>query len=637
MKKRVILFMISFLVLFPILILYAGAEEDTKKPIIIDERIRGYPNIDIGKAIGLEEDKILGEWIGLKKDDSGNIEVSLESTGQENRMPALKLKYNDKTYEYSALETVDVEGEKKEPLIKLNEKGEIIEAYFKTTKAGEYALGNEKIELPEGAEVFFKEGKAIIKLPNAEKIKAPVKINSDAKGGKFSFIFASPSNSYELENGVKLGGAINSVHYLDGKFGFSGTDVRLGELVIRGNGNTITYLDFDGVPAGLDKYDSAYISANWNTGKIAVGNNGNEEGPGIGFLHNKNNPFGIWIENTDHFAIQALGGYQGGSYVFIDNYGRASQDLAPLVKIMGNVMLNNDNKGVYVKDNQILARTHARVINGFNDLGGTSPVPLEIVIRGRGGSGEEVALSSGSAYVNGQVTRVENRFVFSNNNELGYGPDPGWIPGKPYQIKRNVALTKGISNRISYNYVQYTKQGFEKYTGLKLTMDSYSASRMTPEKFRMLIDWVNTLTPRSKKAVKQILLHHTATMGGRPALAWGGPGAIEMSMSQGALTPSLLLHEATHANVIGNSPFWREWGSVGGSGNTEAPSNFAETLYRDLSKTLRSSASTRGKVAVFAKYGIINQRLYDYHFASAGLAYGANTIDAYIRAARGGR
>lgn len=572
----------------------------------------------------------IGSWVGLDKKNNADIQaknVELTKDGSNTKVifkknGFLKRKYNDKvSSEYSNFDNIDG----KESEIKLDNKGNIIEAKIKIGKEGDYVFGNYNLKLKSGDEFRLKDGKAVIKTSDGNLDKSRIPKYEDLKAQAIEFTFEGdnfklydiPLDSTTFKK-IKFD---DKGYYIDESVApnirFTGIDIK--------NVKTKTYLDFEGKVN--NDYDAAYVSMSKNAGKIVIGNNGNNEGPTV--LFNKDNTYGLLIENTDHFAIKTLGGYKDktggqGSYIQIEN--RNSQHLVPKAEIVGWVAINQDNKGIgtYLKDDKFYMRVDGKVITDISESG-TTTVPIEI-----------------------QAFKIENKnkvpiynqqgyFVMSNNLEIGYGPDPTFIRGTSYS-QRFPYLTRGVSNWMEYNYIPYTKQGVEQFsrmlgTPIKLTLDSYANSFMTPDRYRMLIDYIYGLTPTGRKAIRNFELVGNA---GGGAIAWGGPGSVTFGVSQGAFSPGIFNHELAHAVNLASNSFWSDWSRVGGQGGTEGPSEFVETvMFKEISQKLRTNAALRGQIAVLTKYGIMSQNEFDFHMSKAGLQTGSAAVQSYINGVKG--
>ncbi|MEK6859312.1 MAG: hypothetical protein AABX54_00715 [Nanoarchaeota archaeon] len=591
---------------------------------------------DIGTNIGLETGKIKVKGIKVEKpagksttlsfiDKNSYVEL-IDSKGNWRRffgLDKLKVKVNGAEKEYA-------------PKIVVDGNGQIEEAYFTSTEGGKYAFGDSEVDVPKGGGVIYQKnkgkGELQLSVPANTKITAP-KIFDDKSNVKLAKVsYISWDNSFlELENGMKIQGA--SVHYIDGKLAFSGKNINFNGLVIRdASAEKISYLDFTG--KNLD-VPGPYISMNLNEKIIFIGTNTNQDSHSLMFQ--KGNLYGLTFDaDTDHMAVRVLGDEKTKSYFSITDKDRTDKGFVPLGKIVGNVAVNVDDGGVgtYLKNNEIYKSQVGRVISDFSDIPGKTTIPVELSFYKLNQKGEEVPVSLKRVIINGKESVAEERVVLSNRNELGIGANPTWIAGSLYSRNYPV-LTRGVSNRVAYNYVQFTPEGVSKFTGVRIIPDSYSRNVLKQDDYRMLLDWLNSLSPFARKRVGEIYLHERATMGGYEALAWGGPGGIEIGVGSGAFTPGIITHEATHAVNIDNNNFWSAWTSVGGKSDSEDPSEFAEYAFKDIRGNLQSSKSFRGKMAVLVQQGVISQYVFDQQLLRAGLETGTQATERYIREARG--
>ncbi|MFA5856216.1 MAG: hypothetical protein WC867_02590 [Candidatus Pacearchaeota archaeon] len=596
----------------------------------------------------IQEETSIGESIGLTSDKNDNIKVkNVKITRGESdtntkitSLPgsSIKIKGDDGVEREYSLEKLDIKSSSgqtstKDGEIVLDKNGNIVEAIFTVGKTGKFKFGDDdEIELPKGTGVIFKNGVVQIALPaDNSKVPTPTKITGKGEQ-KITFEFSSRDpNGLVLENKERFQGILK---YSDSKFYFD-KDVNLGSLLIKNQNNVKTYLDFKGEVS--TSYDSAYISMNREAGKIVIGQNGGIEGPSVMFNPDPTNPYGVWVENDDHFAVKALGEPKS-SYLAISK--RDSTGLVPRGEMVGGVAINEDNAGIYTKDNGVYLKNNGRVITGLvNDGKGLTTIPIELAMYN---------------YVDGKLVPISkegNIAVISNRVEIGYGPNPDNIMGSAY-YKDYPVITRKVSNRINYNYVEFSEKGFENYARIPLTMDSYSRGKMTPDKFRMLIDIVDSATPNTMKNLKSEGIDVVRAVRGSAmgVIAWGGPGGIQIQYRN--LDPGTIRHEMVHAATLGKgSRFWNEWESVGGGsiartssyGRTNEMEDAAEYggefIYKspDYTKTLlngKYGKYYRAKLAVLAKHDVISMNDYNLHMSYAGLETGPESINKYIGEAK---
>lgn len=624
MKKLIII--LTLFILLGVLVINA-AESTTNTASTGTTRIEkdiGDTETPIGNIIGNfgAEDFIVKNANIVK--EKGLTRITFKDKG------FIRIRYSkDDVVTYTDLKKININGKDEDPQLVFNEKATIVGAQFTAGKEGDYYFKNEKIHLPEGARFYLKDGKAEVVLPANTKIESFKSSLVDLKKEGIDFSLRFLDNSpIVFSSGDKFTGELR---YKNSMFYFN-KDAKINELTIKNTKSVDTYLDFTGKPLDVN---GAYISINKAEKTIVIGTNTKDNGPGVMF--GKDNPYGLLIQDTDHFAVQAIGSNKK-SYIMITDKDRGSKGLIPKAELVGHVAISQDNKavGTYLQDDRFYVRINGKFIEGFD--GGATTVPIEISAFKWNEKNEKVSID---------IDKPGWGIVVSNNLELGYGPEAGYIRGSAYS-KDYPLMTRAVSNRVVYNYVEYSKKGFEDYTKLlgtpiPLTLDSYAASKMTPDKYRMLIDIVTSLTPTSRKWLQEDGIRIQATASG--ALAWGWPGGLKIRMD--ALDPGTLRHEMGHAASLGRGgSFYSEWASVGG-GSVAFTSNYGssnededvaefcgEFLYKNTQQTLTSSRNAkyyRGKMAVLAKYEIISKEEFYTHFSRAGLLNSGESVDQAIQ------
>jgi hypothetical protein len=287
--------------------------------------------------------------------------------------------------------------------------------------------------------------------------------------------------------------------------------------------------------------------------------------------------------------------------------------------------------------------------------GGKTTVPIEIDAYKLEG-GKEVKIYNTNGF-----------FVVSNRNELGYGPDPNYIKGAAYS-KFSPSLARGVSNVIEYNYLTFDKRGFEKITGLKLRMDSYTQSKMTEDHYRLLIDFAFSMPEAARKDIGTIFLARST--GANGGYADGSGIHIPLARLPGIEKVMSLRHEAIHRHHFAlsdqGSQFNSEWRSVegpytpgggyrlstfsgpnygfawgyGSQDNYEDKSTFGDQIYNPnywknlLADSNKYNSIYRGKLALLYKYQFITEGEYNAAFAAAGLTAGRDSAQNYINQAK---
>lgn len=613
------------------------------------------------KKIKIEDKETQIDTGNQQKVSVSNVEIEKISSGTKvvlNEKSIIKVSYNGKEYQYSELGKVD----NKDPYI-IFKNGIINEAIFSVNKEGEYVIGNEKVFLGKGAIVIFKDGKVSVTVPEGSVIKAPEKIDKTKAGLEFSFN-GKDNKAYWLNDKFFYG----NINFKDGNFYFTG-DLITKEVTIKNPEGVKTYIDFKGE---VNKYyDSAYISIDSNKIKIVIGNNGDKPGPAILFNQNPDNAFGVLVESTDHFSVKAAG---KGSYIMIDEAGRTNQGKVPLGEVVGDVLINQDNKGIYTKDNKIFLRTNGLVMDEFGTIGSkdveiekgakllegsTTTVPMVLDFFKINEKGEKVPITNG------------NKFVVGNFIDFGFGPNPEFIEGESYKINPSTGMSevspyklektlllKGVSEKLTYNYPSI--QDFEKTTGITIS-PPFARQSLTPLNIKMLYDLYNSLTPELKSNVK--LINFDANSG----------TSYYNSNTKSINTRTVLLlkdfrHEIMHgldySLIAQGSEFESDWNLVSpyktrgvtdpnyqrryapadkgfayGYGETtdlEDKATFGDLIYSpEYLKTLLSDSNDysyiyRAKMALLYKYGFISQREFDSAFKAAGLETSKEWVQYYI-------
>lgn len=578
-----------------------------------DEEIKTEQSVKDKLGLSQGDAKANNVQLLRNKDTNGLTKVSFKEQGY--------LTLNGNTY--SGLKKV----EDKEPYVSVGKDGKIKEASFLTGNSKTtIVLGNEILrDLPEGTKVIYKNGKATITQPKGTNIQAP-KETTDKKLGESEFYFEyQGGDPFKLPNGDTIN--VKQIGFKQGNLFIEAKDATIGKYIKISNPEGVrTYLDFKGEANG--NYEGAYISYDESKGKVAIGTNGDKNGPVVTF--NKGNPFGLYLEDKDHFAIKALAGSKY-SYAVIQN--RNNQGYSPLIQSMGNIAIDQDKASVMIWDNQLWMKPKGTYISEAS--GDSSTVPIEL---------QALKVKDGKAVL---VSDEKKVFVVSNFRQFAYGTDPERIAGSPYS-RSYPGLTSRVSNRLYYNYPSI--QSFEKAFGIPLKLtDDYSRQRLTQTKLMMMMDIVDGLTPTSRKWLQSggINIARVADAGGSVAMAWGGPGFIQIAADN--LDPGTIRHEMVHAASLGRS-MWGGWSAVGGGsraitsdyGTTDDGEDMAEYggefLYKDTRAELTTDPQAkyyRAKLAYLTKWHVFSQRDFDYHMSRAGLETGYAAVDKLIRAVGG--
>ena len=490
--------------------------------------------------------------------------------------------------------------------------GKLIEAYFKTGQEGNYLLGNEQVFLPAGAEINFKEGKAEIKLSSAKELMQPSVL--DKNPGETIFEFILDDKKFNLGNGNVFEG--KSLKFEKGKWfiDYKG-NAKLNSLNIINEGKT--YIDFRG--ENDKNYDSAYISIDDKKGVFVTGSNIDERGPKISFT--KDNPYGLKIDNKDHFAVQSLGNSEG-AYVKIVN---RNPEKIPLMESLNGFAINFDEKSAYYsyEKGKLYFRKEV-ILQGFQTGKTTSPVEIHAF---KGSFDDAQAVSS----VNGKP------------EILGITPGALWGYGtNPYFIKTDVgykgypSLKTGFSNSWVYYNIKTTANFNRFFRGRAHLIGEYDPSHL-----KILTDMLGNLPTGYWKRVGKVEID------GRGA-GWAyGLASSKSVWLDNIYDPGLVFHELGHTHTFEIEdelfPFWNSvssyrGGYVTGYARTNNYEDIAETTsmvyepqWWKKNKLLTSDVYSpvyRGKLAVLRKFGMISEE----KFTALGLD--PNKVNDYITEAQ---
>ena len=429
--------------------------------------------------------------------------------------------------------------------------GKLVTAKFKVGQggAGEYALGNEKVYLPEGSEVDFAEGKAKITMPAGKKLKKPASIDGDL--GESIFEFLSKDNKFDFDNGYVFKG--ESLKFEKGGwfFDYKGK-AKLNSLNILNSDSDRIYINFDG-KENTNFKKGAYISIDDKNGRFVTGSNINQRGPKISFA--EGNPYGLKVEtkNDDHFAVQSLGN-EKGAYVKIIN--RDNQKLVPKMDTLNQFVTNFDEKSIhYHSVREKLYFSPKVLMKGFDKMGKSS-IPVEIAsFKNKNG------LKSVSNY--GNVLGI------GDDVEWGYGSNPEYIRTTTYYsgFRDAVAFRKGFSNTWEYYNIN-SAESFKSKFGIDINNIELMGNKPTQikENIRVLKDIMYQVPETSRNNIKEIRFVDKMKDG---HIGLGhSDGLIELTGE--GFEPDIVVHEIAHLreyeldfDTEGNK-FFKEWESIGG-------------------------------------------------------------------------
>lgn len=510
-----------------------------------------------------------------------------------------------------------------------NKNGRIIEAHFKTSKEGNYVLGNQEIILPKDAEVDFSNGETKIKIPVDTKISAPKIITGDEKPDSV-LIYTSANGNFLFENGNffgfrdKNGAFKDGVLKYDGNFYFEKGDAVMNKMQIV-NPGIKTYIDFKGE---VNKnYNGAYISMDEKNGIFVTGSNIDQFGPKINFQ--EGNPYGLRVKQNDHFAVQALGNPEG-NYVKITNRGNK---LIPKIETLNEFGINADGKTVhYNSKSEKLYLSLKVLIDGFKT--GTSSVPVELASLKTNG-GKEVSIS-----------KYGNVLGITDDVEFAWGKNPSFIQTTSSH-KNYPSLKKGFSNDWLYYNLKNVNDINRFLTG-KLNINDDVGVLNDPKNVRWFTDLLKGLPNPVYGSISRIQIQKNIPYGdGHVAGLTHSDGLVQITGSN--FQPRTLRHEITHSYQFRNSNpniFWSDWKSVGyyytnddrelvpsaGSVSTYGSTNIHEDgaeygnyIYEPsfwsplISSNNQYNQIYRGKLSVLRKNNFITQKEYDAIFSAGKL------------------
>ena len=622
-NKRDIGFVVLVFVLF-LVVLVMSDEIETGGGDFVDF-------YDWGDADLLQVTDDQGKVIGNKYTFKDGGSISIDYIGKDGGVV--------KSVTYSGLQSVD--GEK--PAMLFNENGKLISAKFKTSKGGEFILGNEEIFLPKDSEVRFEKDQAGITIPNGYHIQKPESF--DGNPGETVFTFTNKEdNKYEYRfEGSKNVFQGDEIKLHNGRFFIDNKgQAQIGSVLIISDENVRTYLDFNGKIN--NEYDGAYISVNEKDGVFVTGSNINERGPKVSFA--KDNPFGLKFGSKGHFAVQSLGNVEGA--YFKVSRGN-SQKYVPEFEWQNQFVVDNDGGSVYYnsKTDNLYLRPNENIIAGFD-----VPKNSEVVVMGGFGyktkDGKAVKFSDDGNYLG-----------FADHGGIALGSTPDYIVTNNFWNPKgdDPAFSRGFSNMWAY-YNLKTAEDFTRITGIKIR-DDYN--RANTRDLEFLLDVVAQVPAESQREIKIIELGaDLRSVGDKLRL---GRGIAAMAHSDGliqvsshSLDANTLRHEITHLrdfrlNAYGRSAFASKWSSIGGNnapyltdhgaGNRrEKISSFVEQVYKSqdywngylhggYGKTVKA------RLALLRQTGYITEAESARIFGGAGLKFDKESLNKYIREAGG--
>jgi len=602
---------------------------------------------------GEEDPELKYEWEYRNVNLKTNIEVR-ELSGSKGRFffeedSVLKITHKGKLGErtYSGLE--DIDGE--DSYLVFDKDGKMIEGEFKTSKQGEFILGNEIVLIPAGSEVRFKDGEAVIKVSNKiidfDKVKPRV---VDGKKGETAFIFTTGANSIKHEglNFKELG-------YYDGKyfFPFLGNydEINFKEFGFHmyNKDKVRVYFDFKGEVD--NSYQGAYVSFNKDKGVFVTGSNVNENGPAIQFT--PSNVYGLNFDqgDSDNLMIQALGNDEG-NWVRLqkspDEVIRNSQQkIVPKIDGLNQFAMHNNGHAGFFNTNteKFYLRPNKGVIKGFENIPDkTTSVAVTV---------NEVKMMKG-----GEETKPMGNYKvgWSNFNEANFGLNSKFIQLGTY---RGVpGLYRGVSDLEAYNY-ELTEEAFERIAGIRLVSTNANGKDFirgseSKKNIKYLFDLIANMPPEQVDMVRTINLGHgkwaygyATTNGMQIYLTVHRPGSSAAG-SGFELSPRLFAHEMAHIVDYngGSGGFNRDWyrsglnGEVTTSGYShkggESISEFVGFFQYGYPGTINKymngnrAKSFRRAVVIATKHHFFTRNRMEQIFRASNLPYDDKSISAYL-------
>ncbi|MEK6897940.1 MAG: hypothetical protein AABX28_01130 [Nanoarchaeota archaeon] len=423
---------------------------------------------DISSDLGFNEGVVIIsdlDMVGYEKTDSG---------------ATITFKGGDITLNKNEFTNIKSQDEAKLPsFIKLNEKGEIINAEFTVNEiGGNYIFGNTKFYAPPNSRVLFDEKTGIqVKVEKDAEIKEmPTSLNNPGLKNYLTTIESAKDGSFKLSNGVKVHGRLGFDK--DGQafmqFGDEGRPPSVNGVSISPtpiSSKIKINMFFDG-----QEHDGSYISVNdqnliFSLGKQETAYDRTHLPIQIESSFNQNNPY-IKVDASDTFAIGI------GMESKIEIVNRDSQGLIPKITTNGDFSVYEDSKEIRYKKGDLYMQSFR------DDTRTTSPV--EITMNDK----------NGNLLFNGNRVFVDNfnRFV------LSAPPD-----AEEFGDFQDLLNTK-FSSRISYNYP--TKESVEKLLGIKINYLS-AYNEPLPKGYLdttlgRLRDYMETLTPETRTALNAI-------------------------------------------------------------------------------------------------------------------------------------
>lgn len=365
--------------------------------------------------------------------------------------------------------------------LKVNEKGELIEASFATNEnGGTYVIGNDKISVPPNSKVIFKNDQITITPPEGAKLEVQPSLLKPEMSG--NVVKIQGLNTKLPDGSVIQSGTLS---YRNGQAFVAPKE----EAVI--NGVEIKNVFNEKSKEAMDKeynvfFDgqkhegNSYVSFDMEKHSLILASPGSKSGQPIKF--NAENPF-VTIEKNDNFVIKTLPNSE------IEIINRESSGRIPKMTCKGKFMLDEDDRSIqFITPGKVNIKLSA-AIQPPQKFVETSTSPIELFMLDKDGN-SLLKTSQG----------VEQKLLVSNFKE--FATIPANVEEMSYEKYEGTTLESKISTKITYNYP--TPENFETLTGK--TLICIKPEFCTPENIRLLSDTYETLTPEAKNSLKEIII-----------------------------------------------------------------------------------------------------------------------------------
>jgi hypothetical protein len=504
----------------------------------------------------------------------------IDSSNNQNKITLnensqLTINYNGVDYEYSNLQTSSTDGITEQPQITLNQDGQMIQATFKTGKAGTYLIGNQELELKEGTQILFENKKLTIIPPKDTEIPIPKEIDDSNLVEEFSAKI--PKDSQATLNRYSISGYKKELelkydkeygaYYFDDK-DFTKID---GMLVYNKEGQQKTYLvDSKSKVDQIKEGTAVFIEQ----GSLYAKNKGDK--PGTSFYLNKENIIGPKIENNDIFAFQLGEGTKQASSIEITH----REGLTPLVKVTQNALIQQDSTLIPIENGNIIEPRNDKRLFTATKENTNSPIEVHTFNYDKNGKLKAITeVNKGSIHGQGNALLVSNHgFMAFTKNDIN-NPNPITIESGSTTRELTAGtipsdIPQFIGNGLHINYP--TKQNLEARFGIEiidnnryLKSNPYNAIKIQNILLAAGEDQVNKLTSIELSLPKGYL---AMTIYVRKKVKQES-GVIASTLKQkiefypqreGSLNVGIGLHEFAHVADNANPQIEAQWENIGG-------------------------------------------------------------------------